>query len=242
MYPDFSEEKKLWRQGYEFVVGLDESGRGPLAGPVVAAAVCVKNIKREARNSRQYQNYNFKNAKFVFNSDIMISNLLIKDSKQLSKRKRQELFEILTKHRVIGWGIGVVSENMIDKINILEATRLAMKKAVENLRFTVTGLRFESEFLLIDGNFRLNNIKIPQKSIIKGDQKVFSIAAAGIVAKVARDRMMERFHKKYPEYGFDSHKGYGTKLHIKNLQSLGPCKIHRKTFYPVSALVKREII
>ncbi len=198
--PNFQEEKKLWRKGFKRVAGLDEAGRGPLAGPVTAAAVILKRLW-----------------KLDFNN--------IKDSKKLSAKKREEFYKILTKHPAIKWGIGVVSERIIDRINILEATKLAMAKAVKKLKV---------DFLLLDGNFKINS-KIPQKSIIKGDEKVFSIAAASILAKVARDRIMVRYHKKYPQYRFDIHKGYPTKYHCKMIRKYGPCKIHRKTFHPVSA-------
>ncbi len=202
MKPNFSEEKKLWKQGYEFVVGLDEAGRGPLAGPVVAAAIFLQ-----------------KNCRI---------NLKVKDSKKLSQKQREFFYEKLTSHNNVRWGIGVVSEKVIDRVNILEATKLAMQKAID-------GLGVDADFLLIDGNFSVQT-KIPQKSIIKGDQKVFSIAAASIIAKVTRDRIMQKMHKKYPQYGFGTHKGYGTLLHVKNLRSFGPCRIHRKSFYPVSVL------
>lgn len=216
-FPNFSEEKKCWRQGFDVVVGLDEAGRGPLAGPVVAAAVSVKLSSFKVLKLKGLEN--------------------TKDSKQLSAKKREELYEILTTHPAIGWGIGIVSEKVIDKINILEATKLAMQKAVTNLSYNYRDRDNckTIDFLLIDGNFAINS-SVRQKSIIKGDQKVFSIAAASIIAKVTRDRIMEKMRKKYPEYGFDAHKGYGTALHVKNLQQFGPCKIHRKSFRPVSDL------
>jgi len=203
-YPNFNEEKKLWKKGYEIVVGLDEVGRGCLSGPVVAAAFTVSKF-------------------LIFNFKF----LNIKDSKQLTAKKREEIYKNLTNNPDVGWGIGVVSEKIIDKINILEATKLAMRKAVASLE-----KKSRVDYLLIDGNFGIN-IDIPQKSIIKGDQKVFSIAAASIIAKVYRDRLMKKYHKKYPQYGFDIHKGYPTKSHCKALEKYGACKIHRKTFYPV---------
>jgi len=198
-YPNFSEEKKLRKSGFRTVAGLDEAGRGPLAGPVVAAAAVIK-IKK-------------------FNVGH------IKDSKKLSAKKREEFFKILTKHPDLEWGRGIVSEKVIDKINILEATKLAMKKAVK-------GLKKKPDFLILDGNFRIN-LPLSQKSIIKADEKVFSCAAASIIAKVTRDRIMDRYHKKYPLYKFNKHKGYPTKLHFKLLKKYGPCKIHRKSFGPV---------
>ena len=200
-YPNFNEEKKLWGQGHNVVVGIDEAGRGPLAGPVVAGAVC-------------------------FDKNFSIKNLKINDSKKLTEKQREEFYEILTTNKNIKWGVGIVSEKVIDKINILEATKLAMQKSFEKLN---------PDFLLLDGNFKINS-EVLQKSIVKGDQKVFSISAASIIAKVTRDKIMQKYHKQYPQYGFDKHKGYGTALHIANIEKFGVCKIHRKTFYPVSAL------
>jgi len=265
-YPNFNEEKKLWIKGYDMVVGIDEAGRGPLAGPVVAAAVAV-NSKSKIINPKQIPNFKSKNFKCGFgvsgfkNLDLFrisdlgfrISMEEAKDSKLISEKMREKLYKILTNCSLIGWGIGRVSEKVIDKINILEATKLAMLKAVRNFekklkkgrkpqkslslisydrrKFTTTSSALKM-FLIIDGNFRIYS-DIPQKSIIKGDQKVFSVAAASIIAKVYRDRLMEKYHKKYPQYGFDIHKGYPTKLHCKALEKYGPCGIHRKTFYPV---------
>ncbi|MCX6723749.1 MAG: ribonuclease HII [Candidatus Staskawiczbacteria bacterium] len=227
-YPNFEEEKKLWKKGYKFVVGLDEAGRGPLAGPVVAGAVII-NPKHEMRNPKQYR----------------ISSLGIRDSKQLSEKQRERLFKFLTRHQDIRWGIGIVSEKIIDKINILEATKLAMQKAVENLKKDgwVHNSRYRAksepgvkvDFLLIDGNFRIKS-NVPQKSIIKGDQKVVSISAASIIAKVTRDRIMKKIHKKYPQYNFAKHKGYPTKLHREMIKKFGICPIHRKSFYPISSM------
>lgn len=205
--PNFNEEKKLWKKGYKIVVGLDEAGRGPLAGPVVAAAVIF--------------NFQFP----IFNKFSIKQFSKINDSKKLSEKQREFLYAALVNHKDIKWGIGIVSEKVIDKINILEATKLAMKKAIKDIN---------PDFLILDGNFILN-VDLPQKSIIKGDGKVMSCAAASIIAKVTRDRIMQKFHKKYPRYGFDKHKGYGTKVHFASLQKFGPCKIHRKTFWPVSS-------
>jgi len=223
--PNFNEEKKLWKQGYECVVGLDEAGRGPLAGPVVAAAVFLQ------KNSRV--------------------NLKINDSKKLSAKQRDFFYEKITNHKNITWGVGIVSEQVIDKINILQATKLAMKRAIEDLSTNSDGRQnlWKVGFLLIDGNFKIDTSRLrqgsgepKQKSIIKGDSKVFSIAAASIIAKVTRDRIMEKIHKKYPQYGFNQHKGYPTTLHRAQLASLGACKIHRKTFFPVKGLAKTEVI
>ncbi len=214
MKPNFNEEKKLWKKGYKYVVGLDEAGRGPLAGPVVAVAVVFLNLN---------------NLKLFKNLKLEIKNLLseIKDSKQLFPAKREKLYKILINSDFINWGVGIVSEKVIDKINILEATKMAMGKAINKLK--VKSEKLKIDYLILDGNFKLN-LKIPQKSIIKADEKVFSCAAASIIAKVTRDRIMEKLHKKYPEYGFNKHKGYPTKAHFANLVKYGPSKIHRKSF------------
>lgn len=200
LYPNFNEEKSLQKKGFKCVIGLDEAGRGPLAGPVVAAAVCIKN-----------------------SGDFLKG---INDSKKLSEKQREDFYKILINHKDIEWGIGIVSEKAIDKINILEATKLAMKKSIKNLN---------PDFLILDGNFKLN-INLPQKSVIKGDMKVISISSASIIAKVTRDKIMNKYNKKYPQYGFDKHKGYGTAHHIKMIKKNGACAIHRKTFRPVSEI------
>ena len=208
-YPNFNEEKILWRKGFKNVVGLDEAGRGPLAGPVVAAAVNFK-----------FEIYNLKS---IYNNPIFKK---INDSKKMTAKDREEIYTVLVKHPDIKWGIGIVSEKIIDKINILEATKLAMQKSIKNLK---------PDFLLLDGNFKINS-NIPQRSIIKGDQKVISIAAASIIAKVTRDRIMQKYHKKYPQYGFAKHKGYGTKYHMEMLKKHGACPIHRKSFFPIKVI------
>ncbi len=219
--PNFNEEKKLWRKGYKYVVGIDESGRGPLAGPVVATAVIVRQVS--AVNS-------FGPKKLLEKWQIQG----IKDSKKLSPKKRKEFFNFLAANSNIEWGTGKVSEKIIDRINILEAAKLAMGKAIGDLE---KKLKKKIEFLIIDGNFAINS-DIPQKSIIKADEKVFSCVAAGIIAKVVRDKIMLRYDKKYPEYGFAKHKGYGTKLHQETLKKYGPCEIYRKTFRPVLERLK----
>jgi len=196
------EEKKLWKKGYKRVACLDEAGRGALAGPVVAGAVIL-----------------------IQNTKYKLQNTKLKDSKQLSAQQREKFHQILTNHPAIKWGIGRVSERVIDKINILEATKLAMEKAIRKLNK-------KPDFLILDGNFKINS-EIPQKSIVKADEKVFSCASASIIAKVTRDRIMQKQAKKYSQYGFDKHKGYPTKYHRQMLKKYGPCKIHRKTFAPL---------
>ena len=240
-YPNLREEKKLWRKGYKRVAGLDEAGRGPLAGPVVAAVVMIKMSKSNLKSKILNLKSNFKG---------------IKDSKKLTPKKREEFYKLIVKSPFWEWGVGRVSEKVIDKINILEATKLAMIKAVKNLEKKLqkqlqTNKKFISyifygrrnrtiiDFLILDGNFKIG-LDIPQKSIVKGDEKVFSCAAASILAKVYRDRIMERYDKKYPRYGFSKHKGYPTKYHLKMLKKYGPCEIHRKTFKPVKEMQKSK--
>jgi len=211
----------------KIIVGIDEVGRGPLAGPVIAAAVTI----------RQIPNSKFQYSKHVSNFVLRASNLRFRDSKKLSPKKREKFYRILTTHPEIEWGIGRVSEKMIDKINIKNAAELAMEKALQNLKSKIKIPKFQI-FLIIDGN-NIKNLKLITynlKLIVKGDEKVFSCAAASIIAKVTRDRIMERYHHRYPRYGFDKHKGYGTKFHFKMLKKYGPCKIHRKTFRPVKNL------
>ena len=193
----------MWKKGFKCVVGLDEAGRGPLAGPVVAAAVNL--------------NFEIFNLKSILNDPIFKK---INDSKKMTAKSREEVYNFLVDHKGVKWGIGIVSEKVIDKINILQATKLAMQKAIKNL---------EADFLLLDGNFKIDSI-VRQKSIIKGDQKVISISAASVIAKVARDRIMEKYHKKYSQYGFGKHKGYGTELHMAMIKKHGACPIHRKSF------------
>lgn len=191
-------EKKLKKQGFKFIAGVDEVGRGSLAGPVVA---CVFLIKNRVENKTP-----------------------LKDSKKLSLKKREEIFEILKSSPDFEWKIAKVSNKIIDRINIDKATFLAMRRAVKKLSV-------KPDLLLIDGNrFRKGRLKIPYKTIIKGDEKIFSIARASIVAKVLRDRLMKKMVKKYPNYGFEIHKGYGTKKHFRLIKKFGLSEIHRKSF------------
>ena len=206
-YPNLKEEKQFWEKGYKCVVGIDEVGRGALGGPVVAAAVMIKK---------------FPISNFQFSK--------IRDSKKLTPKKREDFYKLIRKDPNIEWGIGKVSEKLIDKINIFEATKLAMVKAVENLN--TKNQKPKINCLILDGNFKLG-LKIPQKSIVKGDEKVLSIALASILAKVYRDKIMKRYGKKFPEYGFEKHKGYPTKFHLKMLKEYGPSPIHRKSFSPL---------
>jgi len=197
----FTEEKVLYSQGYKYVAGIDEVGRGPLAGPVVAVAIVLpKRVKRSDWSEK------------------------VKDSKLLTASRREYLFEYI-KESSISFGIGLISSQTIDLKGIAVATRLAMKQAVEQLSPP-------ADYLLID-YVNLPEVKLPQKGVVEGDSICFSIACASIIAKVTRDRMMVEFDKEYPGYGLANHKGYGTKEHLKCLQKLGPCPIHRRSFQPV---------
>lgn len=206
---DFSEEKEIFKQGWMFVGGVDEVGRGPLAGPVVAAcAVCGADFKIPAELAG------------------------VKDSKLLSEKKRESFYDIIMEV-FPGVGIGICDNFTIDRINILQASFLAMKKAISILKV-------KPDFVLVDGSMLIPNTSLGQKAVIKGDGKVFSIAAASIIAKVARDRLMKEYHEKFPQYGFERNKGYGTKEHLLNLQECGPCEIHRRSFEPVRRAGRRE--
>ena len=187
-------ENNALSKGYKFVCGVDEAGRGPLAGPVFAAAVILPEGK-------------------------IIEG--VNDSKKLSEKKREELFDKI-REEAFAYSIAYASEKEIDELNILNATYLAMKRAVE-------GLNIKADYALIDGN-RMPPLNIEGETIVKGDAKSASIAAASILAKVSRDRLMLELAEKYPQYQFEKHKGYGTKLHYEMLDKYGPSNIHRQTF------------
>lgn len=180
--------------GLHLICGVDEAGRGPLAGPVCAAAV-------------------------ILPEHLQIPGL--NDSKKLTDKKRRELFPII-QEQAVAWGIGLASETEIDEINILQATFLAMRRALEQLNA-------RPEIALIDGN-RETDFGLPVKTVVKGDSLSANIAAASVLAKVTRDNIMVEMAEQYPEYGFEIHKGYGTKAHYEALRTYGPCPIHRKTF------------
>src|SRR5680860_199801 len=202
--PDFSREEKLTQRGYKCIAGVDEAGRGPLAGPVVAGAVV------------------FSDAKIV--QKLMAAG--IRDSKTISEKKREYFYELIIENAE-EWSVGIVAEDVIDRINILEATKLAMTTALKNLKK-------KPDFVLIDGMNTLENFSASQMAIPKADQNIFSVSAASIIAKVTRDRILIDFDKRYPGYGFAKHKGYGTKFHLEMIEKNGPCKIHRKSFSPIS--------
>jgi ribonuclease HII len=236
-YPNLKEEKKLWKKGFKVVVGLDEAGRGPLAGPVVAAAVSIKNPKSQIPNPKHkgFGHLKIGNWNLFGIWNLEFGNLRIRDSKKLTPKQRGKLYKLITKCPFVEWGIGKVSERIIDKINIKNAAELAMEKALKNLEKKI---KKKADFLIIDGNhINSKNLKARNhKLIVKGDEKVLSCAIASIIAKVTRDRIMEKYAEKFPEYGFEKHKGYPTKFHLKMLRKYGPCKIHRKSFLPVAKI------
>ena len=196
-------ENKLYEEGIEYIAGVDEVGRGPLVGSVITAAVILP------------KDYN---------------NDKINDSKKLTEKKRNELYEEIMNH-AIAVSIGESTNEVIDKINILEATKVAMKEAIKNLSV-------KPQYVLIDA-VKLD-IDIPSTSIIKGDAKSISIAAASIIAKVTRDRMMYELDKIHPEYDFAHNKGYGTKKHIEALYKYGVLKEHRRSFEPVTSIINNQ--
>ncbi len=187
-------ERKGYEQGYRLIAGVDEVGRGPLAGPVVTAAV-------------------------ILGEGVLIPG--VNDSKKLSEQKRECLYEEI-KSKALCWSIGIVDEKTIDEINILNATCLAMKHALE-------GLSHKPDYILLDA-LTLKDVDIPQKGIIKGDSLSLSIAAASIIAKVERDRMVSAYDELYPQYNFSKHKGYGTSEHIECIRKYGLLPVHRRTF------------
>lgn len=194
-------EESAYNAGRRLIAGVDEAGRGPLAGPVVAAAcILPRGLQIEG----------------------------IDDSKKITPEKREELYHVLTTHPDIHYGIGILESVVIDKINILQA-------ALRSMALAVDALDVEPDYLLIDGN-HLPPTHIATKAVIKGDGRSLSIGAASIIAKHHRDVLMKQLHEKYPHYGFDRHKGYGTKGHVEALRAYGPCPIHRTSFAPVRSL------
>ena len=193
--PDFSYENTVMQKGYSFVCGVDEAGRGPLAGPVCAAAV-------------------------ILPKDIVIEGL--NDSKKLPEKKREALYDVICQ-KAVAYSICYGTLEEIEQYNILEATYLAMNRAIDSLDV-------KADFALIDGNRIPRNIAIPCETVVKGDAKSCSIAAASILAKVTRDRLLLEYDKQYPQYGFAAHKGYGTKAHYDAIKEHGVCQVHRLSF------------
>lgn len=188
-------DKEFFDKGVKYIAGIDEAGRGPLAGPVVVASV-------------------------ILPQDSMIEG--INDSKKVSEAKREKLYDIII-NEAISYGVGIIYQDEIDEINILQATKKGLTEAIKQMEI-------KPNIIMVDALNGIDTLGIPYKSIIKGDAKCYSIAAASIIAKVTRDRIMREWDKVYPEYGFGSHKGYGTAKHIAAIKEFGPCSIHRKTF------------
>ena len=193
--PDLSFENEARKKGFIAVCGVDEAGRGPLMGPVCAAAV-------------------------ILPEDVELEG--VNDSKKLSEKKREALFEVI-KEKAVAWSVAFASVEEIEEVNILNATYLAMNRAIE-------GLSVPADYALIDGNRVPKDIKIECETVVKGDAKSLSIAAASILAKVSRDRLVLEYDKEFPEYKFADHKGYGTAAHIEAIKKYGPCKYHRASF------------
>lgn len=206
-FPNLNKEIALLMQGYFFIAGLDEAGRGAWAGPVVAAAVVLP----------------------VDDPELVDKLAGLNDSKQLSPKRREALFEII-QTVALSTAVGVVPATVIDTLNILAATRQAMQTAVQNLSCP-------PDYLLID-HVKLPTINIPQMAFAKADSISLSVAAASVIAKVTRDRLMVKFAQQHPVYGFDRHKGYGTKAHQSALADYGPCPIHRLSFKPLQRLTE----
>ena len=198
-------EKEFYEKGITSIAGIDEAGRGPLAGPVVVACV-------------------------VMPKDSMIEG--VNDSKKVSEKKREKLYEQITEE-ALGFGVGIISQEEIDRINILNATKegltIAIKEMKKDLQEKQRGFE-KPEIILVDALTKIDTDHIPYKSIIKGDAKSYSIAAASIVAKVTRDRIMRAWDEVYPMYGFEKHKGYGTAAHIAAIKEYGLCPLHRRSF------------
>jgi ribonuclease HII len=208
----FELENQFLALDYDFVIGIDEAGRGPLAGPVVAGAVIFKNKNKELQVAGRE------------------SWDLVRDSKTLSEKQREKIFDFIHKYFYVG--VGICDHKTIDRINILEASFLAMKAALSDLRNKIN-YRNRRHIVLLDGNKKISNLSLEQKAIMNGDKYVKSISAASIIAKVTRDRIMEKMHVKFPEYDFAKHKGYGTKMHMEAIKKYGPCAIHRRSFEPI---------
>lgn len=189
------EEEIYNKENVKYICGIDEAGRGPLAGPVVVASV-------------------------IMPKDSMIEG--VNDSKKVSEKKREKLYEEIT-NTAIAWGVGIIDQREIDEINILNATKKGLTNSLKELEI-------KPDLILVDALTNIDTLGIPYRSIIKGDAKSYSIAAASIIAKVTRDRIMRQWDELYPEYGFEKHKGYGTKMHIDAIKEYGPCPLHRKNF------------
>jgi ribonuclease HII len=251
---DFKLEKELSKNS-ALIIGLDEVGRGPLAGPVVAGASILKILVLPSNNNSlnrmdflktldlEIKNFNLTNQlskkkkSALSNQPYQQNWNLIRDSKMLSEKQRNQAFDF-TQEKFLT-GVGICQPKTIDRINILQASFLAMKKALTDLKNKIPNWDDQQVILLIDGNQYIPNLSLKQKCVPQGDKRVKSISAASIVAKVKRDKMMIDWAKKYPVYGFEKHKGYGTKIHMEALKKFGACEIHRRSFAPVKKVLKR---
>jgi len=222
----FEKEQEIASRGEFLVVGVDEAGRGPLCGPVVASAVCYKNLS------------------FAIPLELEKEFSLIRDSKKLSEKQREKMSDFIQEHFYVG--LGIVHAETIDRINILEATFLAMKSAISQLMKNIGAQhenydRSSQAYVLVDGNQEIPNLSLKQETVVGGDGMVKSIAAASIIAKVTRDRMIIEYDKQYPQYGLARHKGYGTKVHMDALRKYGPTPIHRMSFKPVQLSLPENV-
>ncbi len=202
---NFQIEKNYWKQGFSYILGLDEVGRGPLAGPVCTCAVLIRE-------------------NFPLPEDFVLK---VRDSKKLSPQQRSEIYKRISEFPQISFGLSLVNNKTIDKIGLQKSIFNCFEHSINNL---IKKSKIHPHIVLIDGNQKIPNIKWEQETIIKGDDKVFSIALASIIAKHTRDTLMIKLSKKYPEYSFDIHKGYGTKKHIEMIKKYGQCDLHRKSF------------
>ena len=218
--PTFIFEKAARESGYRIVIGVDEAGRGPLAGPVVAAAAWYRSDS------------------LIFPPEADRFARLIRDSKTLSEQQREDAYRWIVEH--FETGVGIVDVETIDQVNILQATFLALRQAIDEVlkKCVRESESMGSIHILVDGNCTLPHVTYSQQTIVRGDAQVVSIAAASIVAKVTRDRLMRVFDNTYPKYGFAQHKGYGTAKHLEVLRQYGPCPIHRRSFAPVARLCR----
>jgi ribonuclease HII len=212
-FPTYNYEKQKQLEGFMYVAGCDEVGIGPLAGPVVAACVVLdpKSIGEERSKDKWWYR--------------------VRDSKTTTEKERDELILFIQDHS-LDFAVGVVERETIDRINIYHAGKLAMKKSVDSLKT-------KPSFLFVDGNHTLKNLEVEQEAVVGGDAKILSIASASIVAKVARDKILRMLHETYPEYGFDKHKGYGTKFHRDALVKYGITPAHRKSFAFVQQCIEK---
>ena len=217
--PTFEFEQGIWASTSRWSIGIDEAGRGPLAGPVVVAAL-------------------------AFTPELFASYLelewvkILNDSKKLSEKKRVTLYQAIIADKQLTWSIAIIDAPIIDEINILEATTLGMNQCAQEVTEQLNQQGIQGIDYLIDGN-PVKNFKQTHQAIVKGDSKSLSIAAASILAKVKRDELMHEAAEKYPQYAFDKHKGYGTKIHKEALENHGACALHRMSFAPVAATLKK---